>query len=443
MFKTIHNAWKDPELRKKLLFTVFIVIIFRIGSIIPVPFLDADALRNFMGARVTENSFFGFVNMLSGGAFSHGTLFALSIQPYINASIIMQLMTVVIPSLEKLQKEGEEGRKKMTAITRVLTVTIGVLQATMFYLWLRNAGRVTMYNEGFAGIFSAIVIVSVLTAGTALIMWLGEQINDKGVGNGISILLFAGIVARMPMLITTLWGYISLAIESPNMNFVGRENWYFYIFVPLFVVLLFVIIWLITYTNDAERRIPIQYAKRVVGRKMYGGQSSILPLKVCSVGVMPLIFAYSFMAFPSTLIQLFGGSESGLGHWWSRYMSYYSPLYMIVTALLIIAFTYFYTSISFQPDEMAKNIQQQGGVIPHVRPGKPTADFLARTNNRLTLFAALFLAVLATLPNLFTVGLQTSVPFAASSLLIAVSVVLETKRQLDDLLVSRNYDTLT
>ena len=195
--------------------------------------------------------------------------------------------------------------------------------------------------------------------------------------------------------------------------------------------------------TSAERRIPVQYAKRVVGRKMYGGQSSILPLKVCSVGVMPLIFAYSFMAFPSTLIQLFGGSESGLGLWWSRYMNYYSPLYMIVTALLIIAFTYFYTSISFQPDEMSKNIQQQGGVIPHVRPGKPTADFLARTNNRLTLFAALFLAVLATLPNLFTVGLQTSVPFAASSLLIAVSVVLETKRQLDDLLVSRNYDTLT
>ena len=213
----------------------------------------------------------------------------------------------------------------------------------------------------------------------------------------------------------------------------------------MLAVLLFalVMIVVVTFVDMGVRRIQVQYAKRVTGRKMYGGQSSILPLKVCSVGVMPLIFAYSFMAFPSTLIQLFGGSESGLGLWWSRYMNYYSPLYMIVTALLIIAFTYFYTSISFQPDEMAKNIQQQGGVIPHVRPGKPTADFLARTNNRLTLFAALFLAVLATLPNLFTVGLQTSVPFAASSLLIAVSVVLETKRQLDDLLVSRNYDTLT
>ena len=213
----------------------------------------------------------------------------------------------------------------------------------------------------------------------------------------------------------------------------------------MLAVLLFALVMtvVVTFVDMGVRRIQVQYAKRVTGRKMYGGQSSILPLKVCSVGVMPLIFAYSFMAFPSTLIQLFGGSESGLGLWWSRYMNYYSPLYMIVTALLIIAFTYFYTSISFQPDEMAKNIQQQGGVIPHVRPGKPTADFLARTNNRLTLFAALFLAVLATLPNLFTVGLQTSVPFAASSLLIAVSVVLETKRQLDDLLVSRNYDTLT
>lgn len=441
MFKTIHNAWKDPELRKKLLFTVFIVIIFRIGSIIPVPFLNADALRNFMGARVTENSFFGFVNMLSGGAFSHGTLFALSIQPYINASIIMQLMTVVIPSLEKLQKEGEEGRKKMTAITRVLTVTIGVLQATMFYLWLRNAGRVTMYNEGFAGIFSAIVIVSVLTAGTALIMWLGEQINDKGVGNGISILLFAGIVARMPMLIETLWGYIYLAIKSPNMNFVGRENWYFYIFVPLFVVLLFVIIWLITYTNDAERRIPIQYAKRVVGRKMYGGQSTHIPVKLSGSGVMPIIFAQSILSLPSAVKAVMDTKAPGWIDSLNNALSVTGWIYPTIYFVFIIFFAYFYLSIQYNPIEMANNLRQSSGTIPGIRPGKPTSDFIAKVLSKITLMGAFFLGFIAIEPFIFsdlTYMYQTTF-LGGTSVIIMVGVALETVKQMESQMMMRHY----
>ncbi len=441
MFKTIHNAWKDPELRKKLLFTVFIVIIFRIGSIIPVPFLDADALRNFMGARVTENSFFGFVNMLSGGAFSHGTLFALSIQPYINASIIMQLMTVVIPSLEKLQKEGEEGRKKMTAITRVLTVTIGVLQATMFYLWLRNAGRVTMYNEGFAGIFSAVVIVSVLTAGTALIMWLGEQVNDKGVGNGISILLFAGIVARMPLLITTLWGYISLAIESPNMNFVGRENWYFYIFVPLFVVLLFVIIWLITYTNDAERRIPIQYAKRVVGRKMYGGQSTHIPVKLSGSGVMPIIFAQSILSLPSAVKAVMDTKAPSWIDSLNNALAVTGWIYPTIYFVFIIFFAYFYLSIQYNPIEMANNLRQSSGTIPGIRPGKPTSDFIAKVLSKITLMGAFFLGFIAIEPFIFsdlTYMYQTTF-LGGTSVIIMVGVALETVKQMESQMMMRHY----
>ena len=353
IWQSLHNAWKVQDIRKKLIYTFFMLILFRLVGVIPAPGVDYVRVKSAMSG--SNLPLLDLVNMMTGSNFSNMTIMAMGITPYINSSIIMQLLTIAIPALERLSKSGPDGQKKIASITRYVPVVLAVIQAI---------GLVY----------------------TSLTPWLTL----------LAVLLFALVMTVV-----------------------------------------------VTFVDMGVRRIQVQYAKRVTGRKMYGGQSSILPLKVCSVGVMPLIFAYSFMAFPSTLIQLFGGSESGLGLWWSRYMNYYSPLYMIVTALLIIAFTYFYTSISFQPDEMAKNIQQQGGVIPHVRPGKPTADFLARTNNRLTLFAALFLAVLATLPNLFTVGLQTSVPFAASSLLIAVSVVLETKRQLDDLLVSRNYDTLT
>ncbi len=421
IWQSLHNAWKVQDIRKKLIYTFLMLILFRLVGVIPAPGVDYVRVKSAMSGN--NLPLLDLVNMMTGSNFSNMTIMAMGITPYINSSIIMQLLTIAIPALERLSKSGPEGQKKIASITRYVTIVLAVIQAIGL-----------VYSLGYikSGWFNTVLVGVSMAAGTALAMWIGERITKNGLGNGVSLLIFAGIISNLFNGFTSL---IANAFSATSLT-----PWLTLLAVLLFALVMIVVV---TFVDMGVRRIQVQYAKRVTGRKMYGGQSSILPLKVCSVGVMPLIFAYSFMAFPSTLIQLFGGSESGLGLWWSRYMNYYSPLYMIVTALLIIAFTYFYTSISFQPDEMAKNIQQQGGVIPHVRPGKPTADFLARTNNRLTLFAALFLAVLATLPNLFTVGLQTSVPFAASSLLIAVSVVLETKRQLDDLLVSRNYDTLT
>lgn len=449
MFKTIRNAWKVEELRKKLIFTVFVVIIFRIGSVIPVPFLDPEALKNMM-SQVGEGSFFGLMNMMSGGAFSKGTLFALSIQPSINASIIMQLMAVVIPSLERLQKEGEEGRKKISAITRILTVIIGVLQATMYYLWIRNDGSVK-YTTGFEGIFSAVVIVAVLTAGTALIMWLGEQINDKGVGNGISILLFAGIVARMPQLIQALWGYIEAAINAPDKNFFqsqmfgmiysGRENWYFYIFVPLFVLVFLTVMWFITHTNDAERRIPIQYAKRVVGRKMYGGQSTHIPVKFSGSGVMPIIFAQSILSLPSAVATVMRDKTPGFIKSINEAMSPTGWLYPSIYFLFILMFAYFYLSIQYNPIEMANNLRQSSGTIPGIRPGKPTSDFIAKVLSKITFFGALFLGVVAILPFIYSdiTYMHTTTYLGGTSVIIMVGVALETIKQIESQMMMRHY----
>ena len=449
MFKTIRNAWKVEELRKKLIFTVFVVIIFRIGSVIPVPFLDPEALKNMM-SQVGEGSFFGLMNMMSGGAFSKGTLFALSIQPSINASIIMQLMAVVIPSLERLQKEGEEGRKKISAITRILTVIIGVLQATMYYLWIRNDGSVK-YTTGFEGIFSAVVIVAVLTAGTALIMWLGEQINDKGVGNGISILLFAGIVARMPQLIQALWGYIEAAINAPDKNFFqsqmfgmiysGRENWYFYIFVPLFLLVFLTVMWFITHTNDAERRIPIQYAKRVVGRKMYGGQSTHIPVKFSGSGVMPIIFAQSILSLPSAVATVMRDKTPGFIKSINEAMSPTGWLYPSIYFLFILMFAYFYLSIQYNPIEMANNLRQISGTIPGIRPGKPTSDFIAKVLSKITFFGALFLGVVAILPFIYSdiTYMHTTTYLGGTSVIIMVGVALETIKQIESQMMMRHY----
>ena len=335
----------------------------------------------------------------------------------------MQLLTIAIPALERLQKSGPEGQKKIAQITRYVTVGLAVVQAI---------GLVASLGYIKSGWFNTVLVGVSMAGGTALAMWIGERITEKGLGNGISLLIFAGIISNLFTGFTTL---IRNAFQATSLT-----PW-----LTLLAVLLvaLVMIVLVTFVDMGVRRINVHFAKRVSGRKMYGGQNSVIPMKVVSVGVLPLIFAYSFMAFPGTIIQLVGGSDSAAAIWWSRYMNGASFWYLLVTALLIIAFTYFYSSISFQPDEMAKNIQQQGGAVPSVRPGKPTADYLRRINGRLTLFAALFLAILATVPTVFTVGLQTQIPFAASSILIAVSVVLETKRQLDDLLVSRNYDSIS
>ncbi len=456
MFKTIINAFKDADMRKKMLFTLMIIIIFRIGSVIPVPFLDAEALRQLMNTATTgqnSGSFFSMMNMMSGNAFSKGTLFALSIQPSINASIIMQLLTVIIPSLEKLSKEGEEGRKRMEAIQRYLTVVIGILQAFMYYLWLKNSG-VALYGDkdGFAGILTGFIIVLTLTAGTALIMWMGDQINDKGVGQGTSIILFAGMVARVPMLVQVLMEYIQKAGTPKEPAAVyeavkyqvsgGRDPWLFYIFVPLFLVIYFTMMWLIVFTNNAERRIPIQYAKRVVGRKMYGGQSTHIPVKFSGSGVMPVIFAQSILSLPSAVQTVMG--EARAPEWLRNINNALSPfgwIYPTIYYVLILFFAYFYLSIQYNPVEMANNLRQSSGVIPGMRPGKPTSDFIERVLSKITLMGAIFLGIVAVIPFIFgdlTYMHQTTF-LGGTSVIIMVGVALETVKNLESQMMMRHY----
>ena len=421
VWQSLRNAWKVQDIRKKLIYTFLMLVVFRLVGVIPAPGVDYARVQASMGSNTLP--LLDLVNMMTGSNFQNMTIMAMGITPYINSSIIMQLLTIAIPALERLQKSGPEGQKKIAQITRYVTVGLAVVQAI---------GLVASLGYIKSGWFNTVLVGVSMAGGTALAMWTGERITEKGLGNGISLLIFAGIIPNLFTGYTTL---IRNAFQATSLT-----PW-----LTLLAVLLvaLVMIVLVTFVDMGVRRINVHFAKRVSGRKMYGGQNSVIPMKVVSVGVLPLIFAYSFMAFPGTIIQLVGGSDSAAAIWWARYMNGASFWYLLVTALLIVAFTYFYSSISFQPDEMAKNIQQQGGAVPSVRPGKPTADYLRRINGRLTLFAALFLAILATVPTVFTVGLQTQIPFAASSILIAVSVVLETKRQLDDLLVSRNYDSIS
>jgi len=419
VWQSLRNAWKVPDIRKKILYTFGMLLVFRLVGVIPAPGIDYARVQ----ASTASLPILDLVNMMTGSNFANMTIMAMGITPYINSSIIMQLLTIAIPALERMQKSGPEGQKKIAQITRYVTIVLAVIQAI---------GLVASLGYIKDGWFNTVLVGVSMAGGTALAMWIGERITEKGIGNGISLLIFAGIISN---LFNGFVGLIRGAFTATSLI-----PWLQLLAV---LVMFLVIVVLVTFVDLGSRRIPVNYAKRVAGRKMYGGQNSVIPLKVVSVGVLPLIFAYSFMAFPGTIIQLVGGADSGAAIWWSQYMNAFSPLYMIVTALLIIAFTYFYSSISFQPDEMAKNIQQQGGAVPSVRPGKPTADYLRKVNNRLILFAALFLAVLATVPTLLTLLLGIQLPFAASSLLIAVSVVLEFKRQMDDLLVSRNYDSIS
>jgi preprotein translocase subunit SecY len=414
MWETLRNAWRVDDLRKKILYTFFMLLLFRLVGVIPAPGVDINAVNASLKSSTLP--LLDLVNMMTGNAFGKMTIMAMGITPYINSSIIMQLLTIAIPALERMQKEGEEGRKRIATITRYVTVGLAVIQA------LGLVGNLGYIKPGW---FNYVLVGLSMAGGTSLAMWIGERITEKGVGNGISLLIFAGIVNNL------FTGFVS-GVAGANTT----SAWLSLILILLAAV---VMITLITFIDMGERRIPVQYAKRVVGRKMYGGQSTHIPMRVNSVGMLPLIFAYSFMAFPGTIIQLIGGTKSGIYTWWSAYMRSTSPAYMIITALLIIAFTYFYTSISFNPQDISKNVQQQGGLIPGIRSGKATVDFLQRTSSRLTLFGALFLATLATIPTILTINLQQQVPFAASSLIIAVSVALETTRQMESQLTMRHY----
>ena len=448
MFKTIRNALAIPDIRKKLLFTLLIIIVYRIGSVIPVPFIDLAGLSQAMGG-LGDNSVFAYLNTLNGGAFANATIFAMGITPYINSSIIMQLLCVAIPALERLSKEGEDGRKKIATITRYVTVALGLIQGTAFFFYLKGSNLLD-FPTGFGLWFSAFVIVLTFTAGTALVMWLGEQINERGIGNGISVLLFAGIVARLPLTVVQIVDYFKMAIQGTQLGDAGLDfktlwtNFYkYFVFVPIFVILFLLVIWIITFMQDAERRIPVQYAKRVVGRKMYGGQSSHLPIKVALGGVMPVIFASSILSIPSTITLFWQPPEGSIPEkiFAALNPSSSSPwLYLVLYFLLILAFAYFYTTIQYNPIEMANNLKQNNGTIPGIRPGTPTADFIRKILSRITLIGALFLAFIAIVPSIYTTltGLY-GLSMGGTSVIIVVGVALETVKQLESQMMMRHY----
>jgi len=437
VFKIIRNAWAIPELRRKMLYTLLIIIIFRIGAAVPVPFLDAEALRTTIQELTSANSgtLISYLSILSGGAFEYATLFAMSVTPYINSSIIMQLLTVAIPALEKLSKEGEEGRKKIAQITRYVTVVLGLIQGFAYYMYLRNAGNgILMRYDNFLDIYVAVVIVLTFTAGSAMMMWLGEQINQKGIGNGISILLFAGIVSRGPQVFGRLYNWI-------RMGLTGGANVKYLFFVPLLVIFFIFVVGFIVFMNSAERRIPVQYSKRVVGRKMYGGQSTHIPIKVNMSGVLPIIFASSIISIPATLKMFIYGNKTPdtLGYKFLNFFSTQNPVYTIIYFVLIILFAYFYVTIQYNPTEMANNLRKNSGAIPGIRPGKPTADFIQKIIGRITLIGALFLSIIAILPIIIAAATGENIGMSGTSILILVGVALETVQQIESQMLMRHY----
>ena len=429
MLKTVRDAWNIPELRKKILFTLLIILLYRLGNAVPVPYVNVIALRLYF--EQLQNTVLGLYNMMSGGAFSTATIFALSIQPYINASIIIQLLTIAIPALERMSKEeGEEGRKKIASITRYATVAIGLLMGFAYYMLMRNNGLLAAGMEN--NIWVAIVIILTFTSGSALIMWLGEQITEFGIGNGISMILFASIVSRLPQsVLQSISNVVSPASEA------SRLMWWQAVLVFLGALALIV---LIVFVNDAERRIPVQYAKRVVGRKMYGGQSTYLPMKVNMSGVMPIIFAQSIASLPATIAALAGSRSDG---WFMKLFDTTSIAYAIIYFLLILFFAYFYSTIQFNPVEVSNNLKKNGGYIPGYRPGKPTSEFIAKVLNRITLFGAIYLGIIACVPILVShfskAQALTGLSLGGTSIIIAVGVALETVRALEAQLVMRNY----
>lgn len=420
MLETLRNAWKIEDLRKKMLYTFFMLLIYRLLCYVPTPGIDLASVQ----AALQGNSLLDFMNMMTGANLSQFTIMAMGITPYINASIIMQLLTVAIPKLEELQKEGEEGRKKIAQITRYVTIGLGFIQAVALSLGLGASSSATF--------FSYLTIGVCLAGGTALAMWIGERITENGIGNGISLLIFAGIIANIA---SSVIGDVRSTFQylSGQTTLYSTNPW---LYIPIVLLSLLMIV-AVVFVDLGERRIPIQYAKRMVGRKMYGGQSTHIPLKVNSSGVLPLIFASAIMQFPATIFSFMPNSTAAL--WWNANVSYTSWGYQVIFFLLIIGFTFFYSSISFNPIEISNNIRQNGGMIPGIRQGKPTSDYLVKISRRITLFGALFLALLATIPSILSGVARLQMPFAASSLLIAVSVAMETTRQLESQMLMRHY----
>ena len=414
MRETLKNAWKIPELRKKIIYTLGMLLLYRVLCFIPTPGVDTT----FIAEAMERYSLLGFINSMTGSNLSNFNIMAMGITPYINASIIMQLLCVAIPALEEMQKEGEEGRKKIAQITRYVTVGLGFIQAI--------ALTIGLHTSAVGGFLSYLTIGLCLAAGTAIAMWMGERITENGIGNGISLLIFAGIISNLAHAVVTS---IYNVFANPTMAKIPSMIASLIVFLILIVGIVFV--------DLGERRIPIQYAKRMVGRRMYGGQSTHIPLKLNASGVLPLIFANAIMQFPATILAFFPNSQAN--QWWTANVHSTSPLYQLIFALMIFGFTFFYSEISFNPVEIAKNIQANGGMIPGIRQGKPTSDFIKKITHRITMFGAIYLAVLAVIPMIIYAIAGVSLPFAASSLLIAVSVAMETMRELESQMLMRHY----
>ena len=422
MIQTIRKAWGVPELRKKIVFTLMILLVYRIGNAIPVPYVNTEVLSAYL--RSMGTTILGLYDVMSGGAFSMATVFAMGIQPYINSSIIIQLLTVAIPALERMSRDGgEEGKRKLKSITRYATVAIAVLQALGYYFLMRNNGILTD-----SGIWAALVIMVSFVAGSSFLMWLGEQCNEFGVGNGISMILFAGIISRVPAMVSSLYS----SIVS------GTMHWAWTILIVVGILLLVV---LIVFVSDAERRIPVQYAKRQVGRRMYGGQSSSLPMKVNMSGVLPIIFAQSIASLPVTIWTFIGiPAEGTVSRSIYDAIDTQSVIYMIVYFIMIIGFSYFYSTIQFNPVEIANNLKKQGGFIPGFRPGKPTVDFIKRVLSKITLFGAIYLGIVAICPLLLGKAVGSAyLAIGGTSVIIVVGVALETVKALEAQMLMRQY----
>jgi preprotein translocase subunit SecY len=422
VLQTIRNAWKIEEIRKKMLFTLFMILLFRLGNAVPVPYINITALSSYFSS--ISNTVLGLYNVMSGSSFSNATIFALSIQPYINASIIIQLLTIAIPALERMQKEGgEEGKQKLERITRYSTVAIALLQGYAYYVLIKNNGLL----ESGTGFWEGLVIVATFVAGSSIIMWMGEQITEFGIGNGISIILFVGIVSRLPNSIVSM---ISKVIDTPS-------TWWIYV---LCIIGALAMIVLVVFVTNAERRIPVMYSKRVVGRKVYGGQSTHLPLKVNMSGVLPIIFAQSIASLPATVAAFVPAWQDG---WFIKIFDTNTVTYMIIYFLLIVFFSYFYSTIQFDPIEVSNNLKKNGGYIPGFRPGKPTSDFISKVLNKVTLFGAIYLGVVAIVPLVVsacsTTASNSGIAVGGTSLMIIVSVALETVQGIEAQMVMRNY----